>query len=506
MNFGGLILAVARAQSSADAVISKDRSLTYAELSARALALAGALQSRGLNRGDRVLVQMHNRLEIPEILIGCWAAGLVVVPVNAKLHRNEVAHILGDSGARLVFVSDGVSQVETTTETIAAGSTAYDTLLAHPPLDGPVAVAPGDLAWLFYTSGTTGRPKGAMLSNRNLLAMANAYYADIDQLGPDDTMIVAAPASHGAGLYMLAAMLKGARVVIPESFDIPEIEAALHTYRSLSLFAVPTTLNRLTAAWEGRDLPLGNLRCIVYGGAPMYVPDLERAIDLFGPRLFQLFAQGETPMTASGLPKRLHRCDLADSARLLGSCGYPRTGAALRISDPATGAECAPGQIGEICVQCEVVMLGYWNNPDATARALRDGWLWTGDLGHLDADGLLHVVDRSKDMIISGGTNIYPREVEEVLLTHPAVAEAAVIGVPDAEWGESVVAYVVTRGAVPADPADLDRHVCDQIARFKRPKLYRFVPELPKSDYAKILKSELRGWFAAEAKGQPPGA
>lgn len=497
MNFGSLILSAARSLPMREAVVSDTLALSYAELSARSRAIAGALRKRGLAPGDRVLIQMHNQPQIPEIMLGCWAAGLVVVPVNAKLHRNEVAHILTDSDARLIFVSDDVNRVQTAIETIEAGSETYAELLAAAPIIAPVTVAPADLAWLFYTSGTTGQPKGAMLSNRNLLAMANAYFADIDQLGPDDTMVVAAPASHGAGLYMLAALLKGARVLIAPGFDIHMIESALHRYRKVSLFAVPTIVNRLVAAWKGRALPIENLRCIVYGGAPMYVSDLESAIDLFGQRLFQLFAQGESPMTVSGLPQRLHRRDLAESKRLLGSCGYPRTGSAIRISDPETGSECESGQTGEICAQGETVMLGYWKNSEATKKTLRDGWLWTGDIGYVDDDGLLHVVDRSKDMIISGGTNIYPREVEEVLLTHPAVAEVAVIGVPDPDWGESVVAYVVQRAGQSARAEDLDRHVCAQIARFKRPKLFRFVAELPKSDYDKILKSELRAWYAA---------
>jgi len=497
MNFGSLILSVARSAPKGDAVVSDTLNLSYAELSKRALAIAGALRERGLVPGDRVLIQMHNQPQIPEIMLGCWAAGLVVVPVNAKLHRNEVAHILIDSGAQLILAGEGVDRVETGVETIEVASQAYVGLLAANPIAAPAAVSPADLAWLFYTSGTTGRPKGAMLSNRNLLAMANAYFADIDQLGPEDTMVVAAPASHGAGLYMLAALLKGARVLIAPGFDIDMIEAALHRYDRVSLFAVPTIVNRLVAAWTGREVRLEHLRCIVYGGAPMYVPDLESAIDLFGQRLFQLFAQGESPMTVSGLPQRLHRRDLPDSRRLLGSCGYPRTGFSIRISDPESGAERQPGQTGEICAQGEAVMLGYWDNPEATQKTLRDGWLWTGDLGYVDDDGLLHVVDRSKDMIISGGTNIYPREVEEALLTHPAVAEAAVIGVPDADWGECVVAYVVQRAGHSAGAQDLDSHVCAQIARFKRPKLYRFVAELPKSDYAKILKSELRAWYAA---------
>jgi len=330
------------------------------------------------------------------------------------------------------------------------------------------------------------------------LAMANAYFADIDQLGPEDTMIIAAPASHGAGLYMLAALLKGAGLAISTAFDIDEIEAVLRANRSVSLFAVPTIVNRLVAAWSGRDVPLEHLRTIVYGGAPMYVADLERAIDLFGQRLFQLFAQGESPMTISGLPKRLHRRDLPQTPRLLASCGYPRTGVAVEIRDPDTGAEVPAGETGEICASGEAVMLGYWNNPDASAKALKGGWLWTGDLGYADPDGLLHVVDRSKDMIISGGTNIYPREVEEALLTHPEVMEVAVIGAPDPEWGESVVAFVVLAPGATVGQAELDAHVCARIARFKRPKVFRFVEGLPKSDYAKILKSELRKLFATE--------
>ena len=498
MNFGHLILGAAASLPDAPAVSFQDHSLSYADLGDRARRLGGGLLARGLNPGDRILLQLHNCVEYPELLIGAWVAGLVVVPVNAKLHVKEVAHILENSGARIVFASPNVEAPDMGPAVIRCGSDDYAALLTADPIAAAAATAPEELAWLFYTSGTTGRPKGAMLSNRNLLAMANAYYADIDQLGPEDTMLVAAPASHGAGLYMLAALLKGAHVVISAGFDIDEAEQVVRTNAKVSLFAVPTILNRLVAAWAGSDMPIENVRTIVYGGAPMYVADLERAIGVFGQRLFQLFAQGESPMTVSGLPQRLHRTDLPESARLLSSCGYPRTGYAFRICDPDTGVELPAGETGEICAQGEAVMLGYWQNDAATAKSLRDGWLWTGDLGYCDADGLLHVVDRSKDMIISGGTNIYPREVEETLLTHPGVAEVAVIGVPDPEWGESVVACVVLAEGTAADEAELDAHVCGQIARFKRPKAYRFLSELPKSDYAKILKSDLRKMLAEE--------
>lgn len=497
MNIGNLVLSVALSVPDETAVSFRDASLSYSELSRRARALAGGLVALGLKPGERVLLQMHNCLNYPEILIGCWTAGLVVVPVNAKLHVKEISHILENSGAKLIFTSQGVGSVETEIPVILAGAAAYDKLLATTPLADMVPTAPEDLAWLFYTSGTTGRPKGAMLSNRALLAMANAYFADVDHLDPDDTMLVAAPMSHGAGLYVVPALLKGAHVVIMPGFDIDETTKLLRQYKQISLFAVPTILNRLTAAWQGADLPLSHIRTIIYGGAPMYVADLERAIDLFGQRLFQLFAQGETPMTVSGLPKRLHRRDLAESQRFLSSSGYARTGTSIRICDPKNGQVMPTGETGEICAQSEAVMTGYWANPDATGKAIVDGWLRTGDLGYCDADGLLHIIDRSKDMIISGGTNIYPREVEEALLSHEDVAEVAVIGAPDPDWGESVVAFVVARAGVTLDEAVLDTHVCQHIARFKRPKHYRFINALPKSDYAKVLKSELREIYAA---------
>lgn len=499
MNIGEMIVAAARAIPENRGVTCGSWTLSYAQMTDRARALAGGLRSRGLSSGDRVVMQMQNGLEYPEVLVGCWLAGVVPVPVNAKLHSREVAHIVENSGARLMLRSEKYEPVETGVEQITCESPAYAALIAAPPLDEIAATVSEDLAWLFYTSGTTGRPKGAMLSHRNLMAMVHAYYADIDQLGPDDVMVIAAPASHGAGLYMLAALFKGAHVIMLPSFDTQAMTDILEEYQNVSLFAVPTTLNRLVDVWSAPDAPLTHLRTIVYGGAPMYQADLERAIDLFGPRLFQLFAQGESPMTITGLPQRLHRRDMANSNRLLSSCGYPRTGVSVRICDPETGAPVKSGQIGEITVQGDTVMRGYWSNDAATTAALRDGWLWTGDLGYADDDGLLHVVDRSKDVIISGGTNIYPREVEEVLLTHERVRECAVVGLPDPEWGENVVAFVVPEGEAPIDPEVLDAHVCARIARFKRPKLYRFVPELPKSNYAKTLKSELRKLLSDEA-------
>ena len=498
MNLATLIVGVALRQPQAPAVTCRGVTRSYAEFIDRSLRLAAGLRASGLSHGDRVVLFMENCGEYLDVLVACWAAGLVAVPVNAKLHHREVAHIAADSGAVAMFTTPGVAEAAQAAASdagvglvVCSGTDRYQQML---PAEGmhPVARDPSDLAWLFYTSGTTGRPKGAMLTHRNLLFMSHAYLADVDMLGPDDTKFHLAPMSHGSGLYALPHLLKGGHQVVFSGFDIPEIEASLLFYDKVTMFAVPTTLTRLVAAWQGRDVPLHRLKTIYYGGAPMYVADLKRALDLFGPRLYQIFGQGESPMTITGLSQRQHRNDgSSESNRLLASCGYARTGVDVQVVD-SDGKPLPAGEVGEVITRSDCVMEGYWNNPKANADALRDGWLYTGDLGALAADGLLSLTDRSKDMIISGGTNIYPREIEEVLLTHPDIVEAAVIGAPDREWGEHVVAFVVMRSGTTKNSAELDRLCQDQIARFKRPKHYRFVEALPKSGYGKVLKTELR--------------
>ena len=504
MNLAALITDVARRQPQAPAVTCGGVTRTYAQFADRSLRLAAGLLSSGLADGDRVIVFMENCGEYLEVLIACWAAGLVAVPVNAKLHHREVAHIASDSRAAAMFTTLGVAEAAAaaasesgTALVVCADTDRYERMLSAQSME-PVVRAPSDLAWLFYTSGTTGRPKGAMLTHRTLLFMSHAYLADIDQLGPLDTKLHAGPMSHASGLYALPHLLKGGHQVVIAGFDIPHIEDAFQRYDRITMFAVPTTLTRLVAAWQGREVPLQRLKTIYYGGAPMYVADLKRAIDLLGPRLFQLFGQGESPMTITGLEQRFHRNHgSADTARLLASCGYARTGVGVAIVG-SDGQPLPAGEVGEVITRSDCVMKGYWNNPKANADALRDGWLHTGDLGSMAVDGLLTLTDRSKDLIISGGTNIYPREIEEVLLTHNDIVEAAVVGAPDREWGEHVVAFVVMRPGTTATPAELDRLCLNHLARFKRPKHYRFVEVLPKSGYGKILKTELRRLLPVE--------
>ena len=433
---------------------------SYGDLSIRAAQLAAGLVAKfNLQPGDRVAFAMKNCPQYWELMFACWHAGLAAVPMNAKLHAKEFEYIIGNSGARASFFDPGE----------------FEDLKGE--AQPPAQTKPDDTAWLFYTSGTTGVPKGAMLTHRNLLFATQAYFADIDKLGPGDAILHAAPLSHGSGLYGLPHFAAAAVNVIPESggFDAGEVFGLLERWPNASFFAAPTMIVRLLASPAART-PAA-LKTITYGGAPMYVADSLRAIELFGPRLYQLFGQGESPMTITGLPQVFH-----ERRHKLETCGYARTGVEVKVLES-----------GEIVTRSDCVMAGYWNNPEATAQTLRGGWLHTGDVGSLDEQGFLTIRDRSKDLIISGGSNIYPREIEEVLLRHPAVAECSVVGRPHAEWGEEVVAFVVLKNVnQKIENQELDSLCLSSIARFKRPREYCFVESLPKNNYGKVLKTELR--------------
>jgi long-chain acyl-CoA synthetase len=456
----------------------------YGETAGRVARLAGALQRFGLAPGDRVAIAATNCLDYLELFYAIWHAGLVAVPANAKLHGAELGYILAHSGARVCFVSADIeaglaAHVPATVERlILIGGAEHRRLLAG----DAVAVAPRaaeDLAWLFYTSGTTGRPKGAMLSHRALAAMSEAYWTEVNPIGPGSPLIHAAPMSHGSGLYLPAHVMRRGVNVVPESggFDAAEIFVLLHAWSQSAMFAAPTMVKRMVEC--PADCDPEQLGAIVYGGAPMYVEDAVKALDRFGPRLAQIYGQGESPMTITVLPKD----EIADRGHprwreRLASVGRPFRCIDLRIAD-AEDRDLPPGEAGEILCRGDTVMAGYWQNPEASAAALKGGYLHTGDVGALDRHGYLTLKDRSKDLIISGGSNIYPREVEEVLLTHAGIREVSVIGRPDREWGEVVVAYVV--GEAPR--AELDALCLSAIARFKRPKDYVFVAELPKNNY-----------------------
>jgi len=463
--------------------VGERRLHSWRDLRERSLRLAATLRRAGA--GARIAIASENRPETIELMFAIWAAECVVVPVNYKLHPREMVQILEDASVSQVFASPRLAPELTASTDIAievVGSEAYSARLTADRLPTP-STDPSTLAWLFYTSGTTGRAKGAMLSHRNLTAMSVAHLADIDDPDSSCSLVHAAPMSHGSGLYIAPYVLRGARQVVPESgsFDPDEFLDLCGHHPGSSAFLAPTMVQRLVGT--GRSRP-ANVRTIIYGGGPMYVDSLKKAMAAFGPIFAQIYGQGESPMTITGL----HRVDheSGDDA-ILGSVGYARSGmdvAALRDD----GTRAAVDEIGEIVCRGDVVMSGYWNNAAATAATLKGGWLYTGDIGSFDSRGYLTLRDRSRDVVISGGSNIYPREVEEALLEHAGLSEAAVVGAPDQEWGEVVVAFVVGR----ADPSELDAHLLQRIARFKRPKRYVFVDALPKNSYGKVLKRELR--------------
>jgi long-chain acyl-CoA synthetase len=475
---------------------------SYGEVAARAARLAGALQQKfGLQPGDRVAIVAKNSPDYVELMFGVWHAGLAAVPANAKLHGRELGYILQHSGARVCFASDGLDAdvaphaPATLERLIVIGGRDYEALFAADPV-APWQSRGDDLAWLFYTSGTTGRPKGAMLTHKVLAAASFAYAGEVNPVDPGDPLLHAAPMSHGSGLYLMAHVARLGVNVVPESssFEADEVMQLIAAWPGTSMFAAPTMVKRLVECRASCDPD--HIKTIVWGGAPMYVADARDAIDRFGPRFAQIYGQGESPMTITTLSKQeIAERDHPRWAERLASAGRPFGCLEVMVAD-GDDRPLPAGETGEILCRGDVVMPGYWDNAEASAATLRGGWLHTGDVGAFDAEGYLTLKDRSKDVIISGGSNIYPREVEEILLEHKQVREVSVIGRADPDWGEVVVAYVVGE----AQRSELDALCLNGIARFKRPKDYVFVAALPKNNYGKILKTELRALDAKTLK------
>jgi long-chain acyl-CoA synthetase len=479
---------------------------TYGQLATAAHQGAALLAQQGVRPGDRVGMFKANHANYIAQLWSIWYAGAVAVPMNERLHGKEAAYICANSGAKVCLVDDehhatlaphasGVVLLVDATPWAAANASSA---MATPPPERQ----PHDPAWLFYTSGTTGKPKGVTLTHNNLVHMCMAYVATVQAVTPQETFVHPAPLSHGSGMYHLPYVMNGGLNVVPESggLDCAEMFALAAHWQHMSSFAPPTIVNRLAAHAKEHGLNGQHFSSLVYGGAPMYLADLQHAQHILGPVFAQIYGQGESPMTISVLPKWV----LADTAHpewaaRAASVGIAQPNLEVAILTPE-GAALPTGETGEVCVKGEIVMAGYWQNPEATAAAIKDGWLFTGDIGRMDANGFLTLLDRSKDLVISGGNNIYPREIEEVLLQNEAIAEVSVIGRPDVQWGESVVAYVVKApGHEDLTGEAIDAFCIANMARYKRPKAYRFVAALPKNNYGKVLKTQLREQEATRA-------
>ena len=499
MNLAGLLRHAAACFPGRPAVTWRDTTIDYAELERRVAAMDGWLRSVGAGRDTRVALFMDNRLEYLVAMFATWRSGATVVPCNARLTTDELAFLVGDAGATIVLTDDAHEQTATAAAG-ASGNAATVGVVGVDRLEGPpppheADVDPSDVAWIFYTSGTTGHPKGAMLSHAVLHFVTVSWLADLTPLDETDVTLHAAPLSHGAGFHAIAATARAAHQVITPtpSFDPAGVLALVDEHGVTNTWMVPTQIVMLTDAAPD-DVVLPTLEYVVYGGAPMTPAATQRALDRFGPVFVQLYGQGETPMTATVLRRQDHRPDA------LGSAGRARPGVDVRIMKE-NGELAPPDTVGEVVVRGPSVMSGYWNRPEASAETLRGGWLHTGDLGRITDDGLLHLLDRTKDMIISGGSNVYAVEVEQVLSAHPDVADVAVVGVPDDLWGELVVAVVVpaTDDDSPLDTAALEAHCRAALAGYKIPRRWEQVETLPRNAYGKVLKRELRGELSTNA-------
>ncbi|HEX8753719.1 MAG TPA: AMP-binding protein [Solirubrobacterales bacterium] len=524
-NLAGLLDGPARWAPERPAVLLGERPVrTWAALSEAVARRAGGLRERhGIGPGDAVAIFASNHPAYLELLFSIWHAGGVAVPISSRLHPREAADVVERGHARVCFATEdtvagleGALREAAEEGAFAANGTAAATgapplVVLGSPEDAaleaaepvtPVARRFTDDAWTFFTSGTTGKPKGARLSHGNLFAMSSAYLADSDAVGPRDSMIHVAAFSHASGLMSLPFLCRGAAQVLPPSlgFDAGELLGLLAAGERSSFFVPPTLLRRLAAHPGAGELAEGRIGTILVGAAPVLPVDLRDGVAAFGPVLWNGYGQGESPCTITANGKQAIGDAVADGDdACLRSVGVARVGLTVRALD-AEGNEVAPGEVGEVCADGPTVMGGYLDMPEASAETLRGGWLHTGDLGFFDERGRLTLVDRAKDVIITGGYNVYPREVEDVLDLDPAVAEVAVVGAADPEWGERIVAFVVPAAGAALDETALDRRCLEAIARHKRPKEYRAVAELPRNAAGKVLKKELRR--QAEAGGE----
>lgn len=513
MNLANFLSQAARRFPERAGFVWGERSWTWREIDARASALAAALARRGIGKGDRVLIHSKNCNEMFEAMFATFRLGAVWVPTNFRLMPDEVAYLAIASGAK-AFLCHGdfpehAAAVAAAVPGLALlariGTGAFGEAevgaLIEAERGARVAnadVVYDDPCWFFFTSGTTGKPKAAVLTHGQMAFVITNHLCDLmPGTTEEDASLVVAPLSHGAGVHQLTQVARGAKTVLlpSERFDVEEAWRLVAAHRITNLFTVPTILKMLVEhpAVDAHDH--ASLRYVIYAGAPMYRADQKTALARLGKVLVQYFGLGEVTGNITVLPPRLHEAEDGEHVKL-GTCGFERTGMQVQIQDEA-GNEVAPGAPGEICVCGPAVFAGYYNNPEANAKSFRNGWFRTGDLGHMDADGFVYITGRASDMYISGGSNIYPREIEEKILTHPAIAEVAVLGVPDKTWGEVGVAVCVARPGQAVEERELLAWMESKVSRYKLPKRVFFWEALPKSGYGKITKNMVRDELTA---------
>ncbi len=506
MNLAHLPRAAARRHAGEPALVWGERHWTWAELEARIAALAAGLAALGLAKGERVLVQSRNCNQMLEAMFACFRIGAVYVPTNFRQTPDEVAGLARTAGtAAMICQAEFTAHAAAVRDAVAPrvmlaiGQAEFgedvDVLIArHRDAPSPLAdVEYDDPCWFFFTSGTTGRPKAAVLTHGQMGFVVTSHLCDLmPGTTHRDASLVLAPLSHGAGVHALTQVARGARTVMLASdrMDVEEAWSLVERWRVTNMFTVPTIVKLLVEHPSVNRYDHTSLRYVIYAGAPMYREDQKRALATLGKVLVQYFGLGEVTGNITVLPPEWHEAEDGPHARI-GTCGFERTAMQVSIQGD-DGRELPPGETGEICVCGPAVFAGYYDNPEANAKAFRDGWFRTGDLGHMDAEGFVYITGRASDMYISGGSNIHPREVEEKLLTHPAILECAVFGVPDATWGEVGVAVCVLRGGEALDAVALLSWLGDRITRYKLPRRVEFWESLPKSAYGKLAKKDIR--------------
>jgi long-chain acyl-CoA synthetase len=503
----------ARSRPDRVAIHFEGRRITFGELDRRTNQVANALFAEGVGSQARIAILSKNAPAFFELWFGAAKADVVLVPVNFRLAPAEVAFVVEDAGAEILFVGadfypvveKAAAELKSVRRIIALDGAheswpGYsDWLAAQPATDRALPIAAEHCAIQMYTSGTTGHPKGAQLSHAGLLALTRVALGSFGGWHENDVNLVCMPLFHiGGSGWALIGFHRGIDSVLMRDPDPAAILRLIQEYRVTKAFMVPALLLFLLQNPQCRTTDFSSLELIVYGASPAPVDLVRNAINVFGCGLAQVYGLTETTGAITYLPPEDHD---EKAPERLKSCGKPMAGIEIRVVD-ALGKDVATGDVGEIVTRSAQNMLGYWNQPEATRRSIRDGWFYTGDAGYLDADGFIYIHDRVKDMIISGGENIYPAEVESALFGHPAVADVAVIGIPDDKWGEAVKALVVKRPGAEVTGDELIGFARERIAHYKAPRSIDFVDALPRTPTGKILKRELRKPFWAGQERQ----
>jgi len=525
MNLAHLLTQNARRFPDGIGFVWGQRRWTWSEIDAAVSALAAGLSARGIGKGDRILVHSRNCEEMFWAMFAAFRLGAVYVPTNFRLLPDEVVYLAQSSEAKAFLCHADfpahAAAVQASAPDLtftwrlgqgamgdeALGEAAVSDVIAghRGRTTGNVAVEHDDPCWFFFTSGTTGRSKAAVLTHGQMAFVITNHLCDLlPGTTERDASLVIAPLSHGAGVHQLNIVARAAPTILLSSdrFDTDEAFRLIETHRVTNMFTVPTILKLLVESEAADRYDHSSLRHVIYAGAPMYREDQKAALRKLGKVIVQYFGLGEVTGNITVLPPALHEEEDGPEARI-GTCGFERTGMQVQIQDDE-GRELEPFQTGEICVVGPAVFAGYYKNPEANAKSFRNGWFRTGDLGHMDGQGFVYITGRASDMFISGGSNVYPREIEEKILTHPAIAEVAVVGVPDALWGEVGIAVCVRREGTDCDEAEIAGFLAERITRYKLPKRVFFWEALPKSGYGKVpkrlVKDELvaRGLVAAD--------